>query len=160
MHALILKLVTATLSLVAAVVVAGIMIVSFGDVTARTFARPLSGAYEITEVLVGLMVFAALPLVTYNGKHVTVGFLRTQFERNPALSLAVKIFSRCVVMAVCIFLGGHLWQLGNQFAARKASAIFAGLPLAPFAYFASAMCFLSALAAIIRPDNHPAGEEI
>jgi len=160
MYAKTVALVTSALSVITAAAIFGIMTVSFGDVTARTFARPIGGAYEITVMLVGLMVFAALPIVTYNGKHVAVSLLHSVFKRSPLLNLAVDIFSRAVIMATCLFLGYHLWQLGSQFSARNARAVFAGLPMAPFAYFAAIMCILSALAAIIRPNTAPVGEEI
>ncbi|AVW91987.1 hypothetical protein DA792_13625 [Celeribacter baekdonensis] len=52
-----------------------IMFVSFGDVTMRTFAKPIPGAYEVTEIAVGAMVFAALPIVTLKNEHVSVTLL-------------------------------------------------------------------------------------
>lgn len=148
------------LSGAAAATILGLMVVSFGDVTARNLARPIAGAYEITEILVGAMVFATLPIVTWRGKHVAVGLLAGFIARSRIASLLATVLSRGVTAAVLLFLGYHLWRLGNQFHARHAGAIFAGIPHAPFAWFASVMCFTSALAAIIRPATEIAGEEI
>jgi TRAP-type transport system small permease protein len=138
----------------------GIMSVSFGDVVARMAYRPISGAYELTEMLVGLMVFSALPIVTYQGKHVTVTFLRGLMEKSVVLKVAVIVFSRAVTALVLAYLGLQLWALGIQFAQTKAIAAFAGVPMAPFAYFAAGMCFLAAVFSAIRPNVAPVGEEL
>ena len=147
------------LSMIAAGATFALMTISFGDVAARTFAHALSGAYEITEMLVGIAVFAALPIATWRSKHVTVGFLEPVLQRAPVISLAVKVLARGIVAAICLFLGYHLWLLGNQMWSRNAQAVFAGLPLAPMAWFSAAMCLLSAVAEVLRPTTQIAGEE-
>lgn len=148
------------LSGAAAATILGLMVVSFGDVTARNVARPIAGAYEITEILVGAMVFATLPIVTWRGKHVAVGLIAGPISRSRVASLLVTVLSRGVTAVVLVFLGYHLWKLGNQFHARHAKAIFAGIPYAPFAWFASVMCAASAVAAIVHPKTETAGEEL
>ena len=65
-----------------ALAILALMAVAFADVMMRSFVRPLSGAFELTEVLVGVMVFAALPFVTLSGKHVKVSLLRSLVGKN------------------------------------------------------------------------------
>ena len=137
-----------------------IMVVSFGDVVMRTFARPIPGAYEVTEIAVGAMVFAALPVVTLTKQHISVTLLTTLTSRVTWLRWFVLIFSRAVTMLVLGYLGYRLWLLGNQFDETGTAAIFAGFPLAPFAWFASVMCWLSAIASVIAPYGSEQTEEI
>lgn len=140
---------------VTAIAVAAIMVVSFGDVVMRTFARPITGAYEVTEMLVGFMVFAALPLVTWRREHIRVTFLGGLAMRRPWLRRLLATCQRAGLCLVFAYLAWHLWRLGAQFSAVNARAIFAGLSLAPFAFFASVMCGLSAIAAILAPARRP-----
>ena len=52
------------------------MALTFADVVARyLFNRPLSGAFELTELLLLVLIFAGLPLVSYADEHVTMDFV-------------------------------------------------------------------------------------
>lgn len=126
-----------------------IMIVSFSDVTMRTFATPIPGAYEVTEIAVGAMIFAALPIVTLRNAHVSVTLLSGLKKRFGWFRWLVVLVSRGTAAIVFIYLGYRLWGLGNEFDATGAKAIFASFPLAPFAWFAAIMCWLSALAGFV-----------
>jgi TRAP-type C4-dicarboxylate transport system permease small subunit len=64
------------LGTVAAVVLFAMMALTFVDVTGRKlFSRPVYGAYELTEFLMGMLIFCALPLVTAREGHVTIDVL-------------------------------------------------------------------------------------
>lgn len=137
-----------------------IMFVSFGDVTMRTFAKPIPGAYEVTEIAVGAMVFAALPIVTLKNEHVSVTLLSALTARIAWLRWCVLIVSRGITAIVFAYLGYRLWLLGNEFNATGAAAIFADFPLAPFAWFAGVMCWLSAVAGLIADPEHHQQQDI
>lgn len=130
-----------------------IMIVSFGDVTMRTFAKPIPGAYEVTEIAVGAMVFAALPIVTLKQHHVSVTLLSSITARLVWLRVLVRISSHGVTALAFAYLGYRLWLLGNDFHDTGATAIFANFPLAPFAWFAAIMCWLSAAFGLISASD-------
>ena len=64
------------LGTVAATVLFAMMVLTFVDVTGRKlFTRPVYGAYEITEFLMGMLIFCALPLVTAREGHVSIDVL-------------------------------------------------------------------------------------
>jgi len=126
-----------------------IMVVSFSDVTMRTFATPIPGAYEVTEIAVGAMVFAALPVVTLRNEHVSVTLLSGLKRRHARFHWLILVVSRGLAAVVFVYLGYRLWGLGNEFDAMGAKAIFASFPLAPFAWFAAIMCWLSAAAGCV-----------
>ena len=138
-----------------------LMGVSFSDVILRSLNRPIPGAYEITEIVVGAMVFAALPVVTLRQENVRVTLFRTLAERYRWLDFLFLAASRGVAIAVYLFLAWHLLRLGNQMSTSGARAIFAGFPLAPFAWFAAGMCLLSAAATLFSrkaPETEGVGE--
>lgn len=82
------------------------MILTFVDVMGRyLFNRPVVGIYEITEILMGLAVFGALPLVTYEKGHISVDFL------TKVLPYQVKWIRRTVFSFICSILCAILaWQ--------------------------------------------------
>ena len=138
-----------------------LMGVSFSDVILRSLNRPIPGAYEITEIAVGAMVFAALPVVTFRQEHVRVTLFRVLADRYRWVDLLFTLVSRGVAIAVYVFFAWHLLRLGNQMSASGARAIFAGFPLAPFAWFAAAMCLVSAFATIVSrkaPETEEAAD--
>src|SRR6266849_6455550 len=61
------------LGYVAAVVMLFLMLLTCVDVVGRYFLnKPLTGGFELTEVLLASLIFAGLPLVTLRGDHITV----------------------------------------------------------------------------------------
>ena len=58
---------------VAAALMLCLMLLTCADVVGRYFLnRPLTGGFELTEVLLASLIFAGLPLVTLRGDHITV----------------------------------------------------------------------------------------
>lgn len=98
----------ALLALLAGVLAAAMMVVTTVDVGGRYFFnRPLHGAFEATEVMMGLIVFLALPLATRRREHITV----TLFDH--LLPERVKRAAGLVFGLVCAGVCGLLaWRLG------------------------------------------------
>lgn len=71
---------------VAALVLCAMALVSFADVLMRLLGRPVTGAYELTGLLMGLLIYATLPLVTASDQHVRAGVL--QLWRSAPLALS------------------------------------------------------------------------
>lgn len=60
----------------AALVLFAMMVLTFVDVGGRTlFNHPISGAFELTELMLAALIFLALPLVTASHSHVEVDLL-------------------------------------------------------------------------------------
>jgi TRAP-type C4-dicarboxylate transport system permease small subunit len=96
------------LGICAGVLAAAMMLVTTVDVGGRFFFnRPLHGAFEATEVMMGLLVFLALPLTTRRREHITV----TMFDH--LLPEWVKRGAGLVFGLVCAAVCGLLaWRLG------------------------------------------------
>ena len=66
----------AVLGIAASAILMAMMCLTFVDVVARyVFNRPLRGGFEITELLLLVLIFAGLPLVSHADEHVTMDFI-------------------------------------------------------------------------------------
>lgn len=118
------------------------------DVAGRYFfGAPLQGAFEISELLMGLTVFASLPLATRTESHLTIGLLTEQLQ-GPA-----RRFHRIIILNVSVlslaFIG---WRMGVQTSIFHQSQISTGslrLPIWPVAAVMSVLGWFSALVALV-----------
>jgi TRAP-type C4-dicarboxylate transport system permease small subunit len=107
------------------------------DVIGRyLFNRPLAAGYEMVQALMGLLVFATLPLVSRNNDHIALGLLDTLFSgRVDRLRRAfVHAFSAAVLGFVTWRLAVHASKLA---AGRDVTPVLE-MPLAPIAWFMTA----------------------
>ena len=95
-------------ALAAGVLAGAMMCITVLDVGGRfLFNRPLHGAFEATEVMMGLIVFLALPLATRRREHIVVTLL------DPYLPEWLKRGAALVFGLVCAAVCGLLaWRLG------------------------------------------------
>jgi TRAP-type C4-dicarboxylate transport system permease small subunit len=134
-----------------------LMLVVSVDVTGRyLFNRPLSAGYEMVQVLMGVLVFTALPLVSRTNEHLSLGLLDHRFRgRANRLRLA---FVNAVSAGVLGFLTWRLWAHAGKLAANRDATPVLGFPLAPVAYF---MVVLSAVSVVLlvvlafKPSKEP-----
>ena len=148
--------------LLAGVALFAIMMLTFVDVGGRKFLdTSLPGALELTELLMVAVIFAALPLVSLRGEHVTfdsldmllpAGFRRMQ-----------QALVDLVVAAMLIFLAWLMWDHAGKMAEYGDVTNRLRIPLYPFVYAMSVMCALSALVHLlltVQPvAHHHAGVE-
>lgn len=60
----------------AAFLLFALMILTFVDVFGRTFINaPVPGGYEITEIIMGMLIFVGLPVVCWREEHITIDLL-------------------------------------------------------------------------------------
>lgn len=137
------------LKLIAAVLLLAMMLVTFVDVVGRYFfGHSLNGAYELTEVLLGLIVFAGLPIVTWRSEHVTVDLFTTRLPALPQLALA-----RLAALVTALVLAALAWRLGvtaRDLMGYGDATIFLGIPLGPVAGAMAALSAAGAVAALVR----------
>lgn len=138
------------------------MAVTFVDVVGRYFFNsPLQGSYELTEVMLAVSIFAALPLTTLMREHVTVDLFQPMFRGRAAG--AANVFAALVSATT---LGGFAWRLWVQamdMARYGDASLFLNIPYAPVAIFMAAMSAVSAVCALAllvrRPTNGRAGRQ-
>lgn len=142
--------------LLAAVALFAIMGLTFVDVGGRKFLdTSLPGALELTEILMVAVIFAALPLVSLRGEHVTFDSL------DPWLPPAVRRVQQAVVDLLCAamlaFIAWLMWNKAGQLADYGDVTARLKIPLAPFVYAMSVLCAVTAfvhLMLLAKPVAH------
>lgn len=129
---------------VIAVSMVTMMIVTTADVALRyLFAAPLTGSYEIVQVLLGLAVFSALPLATRYDAHVNIALLDGLFK-----GLAERVRRVIVLLAgavVVAFISQRLWLLGERLMDNNRTIGALELPIGPFALVFSVFAAVTVL---------------
>lgn len=138
-----------TLGLGAALILFALVLVTCVDVVGRYFFNaPLRGAFEMTEILVAALVFAALPLTTERREHVEVDLIAGRLPPglNRLLALGAGLFSAAL-------LATFAWRLASQAMKTAADGAVTNaleIPLAPFGWLAAGSCLVSAVLAALR----------
>lgn len=101
------------LAWVAAALAAAMMFTTFGDVLMRyLFRSPIHGAFEITEVSMGLIVFFALPWTIRRGGNIRVTIL---FDRFPERARRVAtVATELLCAATSAFIAWRVWLFGER----------------------------------------------
>jgi TRAP-type C4-dicarboxylate transport system permease small subunit len=139
----------------AALILFALVLITCVDVVGRYFFdRPLTGAFELTEVLLAALVFAALPLTTERREHVEVDLLTTLLgpRANQLLSAFAGLFSAALLATFAWRLATHAMRSMQDGAVTNALEI----PLAPFGFLAAFSCLVSAFIAFLRGIQPPA----
>lgn len=102
------SILTRALSAVAGLLMFAMMAITFIDVIGRyVFNRPVGATFEIIEIMLGLLIFSAFPLVTRNQDHITVSLFEQFFKGRVGWfqHLFVLVFSAGAVA----FMSFRLW---------------------------------------------------
>jgi TRAP-type transport system small permease protein len=119
------------------------------DVVGRyVLNRPLVGSLELTEIIMSMMIFAALPLVTAKGGHIAVDIA------DHLLPDSAKVWIDRLVNAACVAgLAVLTWRLAIkalQFARYGDSTATLLLPLYPLTWFMAIGTGLTAIVFLLR----------
>lgn len=133
------------LTALVAIVMFAMMILTTADVAGRAlFNAPIRGNFEIITFLLAILVFASLPLITWDESHITVGL----FERWIAGGVR-RILRSVLSAASTLIVGAITYRMWIQAELMAEGQHITGLlewPIAPIAYVMSA---LSALTTVI-----------
>ncbi len=138
----------AALGLVTAGVLFCLMLLTCADVVGRYFFNePVTGAFELTELLLAATIFCALPLVTLREQHVTVDLLD---DFTPDWLLRVQHVAACSVGALALsVLTWRLWVRGDTFLEAGQTTAVLKLKLAPVAYGMSVLLALTVVVLLV-----------
>ena len=121
-----------------------IMALTFFDVIGRKVAgHSIPGSFEITELLMVVVIFAALPLVSQRGEHVMFDSF-DGITPDWLLKIQKGIVSALSGVAM-LGLGWLMWKTGNQFVESGETTAQLQLLKAPFVYGMGVMCALTGL---------------
>ena len=116
------------------------------DVVARyVFSRPIRGAFEVTELLLVVLIFAGLPLVTFAHEHAVMDFVDRVLGARPLVALVRGV--HVVSAAFMALLAWIVWLKADRVMAYRDATDVLRILYGPFVYF---MAVTLALAGIIH----------
>jgi TRAP-type transport system small permease protein len=137
------------LALGAGVALLGLLGLVIFDVVMRYVLRlPFLGAYEMSELLMVLIVFLALPYCAATGGHVAVDVLAPILDRPGFRWLNVLTHLAGALLMAVIAWQGMLYAFGS--AARGEATNMLGIPKQPFELVTAACAALFAIVLLVQ----------
>jgi TRAP-type C4-dicarboxylate transport system permease small subunit len=139
----------AALGIAASAILFCMMTLTFVDVVLRyVFNRPLRGAFEVTELMLLVLIFAGLPLVTHANEHVTMDLIDRWL--SPRLRNALRRLTEAVSALLMFLLTWLMWIKATRIAGYGDTTDVLRIAVGPFVYFMVAMILLSGLLHLAR----------
>ena len=141
----VLKKLFETLSgLLAGLALFAIMVLTFLDVGGRKLLdNSITGSLELTELLMVVVIFGALPLVSERGEHVVFDSL------DPVIPDWLRMVQRALVHLLCasalLALGWLMWKTGGDFMQTGETTAQLKILKAPFIYGMATLCAFTGL---------------
>ncbi len=142
----------------AAIALFALMAVTVVDVVGRYFfSRPLTGAFELTELLLSTVISLGLPLVTLDRAHISVDLIDSLLSRNHIRHLD-RVMSFCSAATFAALAYGVAIQAISSLDAKVQTDILS-IPVSPFIFLDAAMAVLMAWIFLWHgfvpgPDHH------
>lgn len=127
----------------AATLLFSMMALTFLDVLGRYFLNaPVPGGFEITELMLATLIFAALPLVTLSGEQITVDLFDALI---PASVQHLRDAAINFVSALMLFvLSTSMWEKAGEMLNYGDTTAILLIPIYPLVYFMSVMLAFTA----------------
>lgn len=161
MHSTLEKLLRWSSGLMSAIALFTIMWLTLIDVTGRKFFdHSLPGGLELTEILMVIVIFGALPLVSWRGEHVVFD----SFDHLIPLWLK-DLQNRLVELLSALTFAGLAWlmtQRAERFTEYGDTTVYLQFSIAPVAWLMALLLLLTALVHLLFvflpvPDTAPTG---
>ena len=137
-----------------------IMALTFFDVGGRKLlSTSIPGSLELTELLMVVVIFAALPLVSMRGEHVVFDSMDSYLPS--AIRTLQRVLVHVLSAALLIGLAWLMWQTAADFAANGETTAQLKLSKAPFIYGMAVLCAFTGLVhlgLLTRPTDAEPGE--
>ncbi len=139
----------ATLGIASAAILFSMMLLTFVDVVMRYLINyPIRGGFEITELMLLVLIFAGLPLVSHADEHVTMDFIDRILPPRALRVLVRVVHGLCA--AVMFFLTWQVWLKAGKIGAYGDTTDVLRIAVAPFIYFMAAMILLTGLVHVFK----------
>lgn len=129
----------------AAILLFVLMTLTFVDVWGRyIFNAPVSGGFELTELMMAALIFAGLPLVTMEGEHITVDLADFSMSRMLQGFRDALISLACAAMMAV--LSYRMWVKASEQVDYGDVTAVLNIPVAPVTFF---MCGTTAFTCLV-----------
>jgi TRAP-type transport system small permease protein len=126
-----------------------LMALTFADVVLRyLFNRPIRGGFELTELMLLVLIFAGLPLVSHADEHVTMDFVDRILPPKARDLMVRAVHVLCA--AVMFFLAWQAWLKAGKIGAYGDTTEVLRILVAPFVYFMAVMILLTGLVHVYK----------
>ena len=130
------------------------MLLTFVDVVARyVFSRPVRGAFEVTELMLVVLIFAGLPLVSWADEHALMDFIDRLLGARAQRLLVRAVQAACA--AVMFLLAGLIWLKADRIWAYRDATDVLRIVYGPFVYFMAVMLGLAGLIHLYKAVARP-----
>ena len=120
------------------------MLLTFADVVGRyVFSRPVRGAFEVTELMLVVLIFAGLPLVSWANEHALMDFIDRLLGARALRLLRHAVQAACA--AVMFLLAWLMWLKADRIWAYRDATDVLRVVYGPFVYFMAVMLGVSGL---------------
>jgi TRAP-type transport system small permease protein len=139
----------AVLGIAASALLFAMMCLTFVDVVARyLFNSPIRGGFEVTELMLLVLIFAGLPLVSHGDEHVTMDFIDRMLPPR-AVGMLIRLV-HALVAAMFFFLTWQMLIKAGRIAGYGDTTDVLRITVGPFVYFMAAMIALTALVHVFK----------
>lgn len=145
--------VTWVLRVASAAILASMVLLTSTDVVLRYwFNSSIRGAYEITQLLLAMLIFAALPLVSRDDQHVVVDLLSGVLGARVKRILAA--FAQLVCTIVFSGFGWLMWRKAQRVGedADVTAALY--ISIQPFVYFMLVLLIVTVVIHVVKLVAH------
>ena len=126
-----------------------LMAMTFCDVVLRSVANnPIEAATELTRLSMAIMVFAALPLVSWKGQHIVVDLIDPLFSEKLARLRDIIIDLSCGILL--FWPAQRVWVLAERSREFGDVTEYMGLPQYLIGWFIAAFSFLTAATFVFK----------
>jgi TRAP-type transport system small permease protein len=140
------KLLETTCGLLSGAALFAIMALTFFDVGGRKIlSQSIPGSLELTELLMVVVIFGALPLVSQRGEHVVFDSLDNYLPKSVRRAQVFIVHS--LIGVALLGLGYLMFKTGQQFAINGDNTAQLKIEKAPFLY---GMGVLSAITGLVH----------
>jgi len=120
------------------------MLLTFVDVVARYgFSRPVRGAFEVTELMLLVLIFAGLPLVSFTDEHALMDFIDRMLPSRAQRALEGLVQGVCA--AIMFLLAWQVWIKADRIWAYRDATDVLRIVYGPFVYFMAVSIGLAGL---------------
>ena len=124
----------ALLGVVASAILLAMMLLTVTDVVARyVFSRPVRGAFEVTELMLLVLIFAGLPLVSFSDEHAVMDFIDRLLSSRGQRWLERLVQAACAVFM--FLLTWLVWRKADRIWAYRDVTDVLRIVYGPFVYF-------------------------
>ena len=146
------RLLQTVCSVLAALALFCIMLLTFLDVGGRKLLdNSIPGSLELTELLMVVVIFAALPLVSQRGEHVVFDSLDAYLP--PALRRIQSVLVQLLCAATMLALAWLMWRTGGQFLDSGETTAQLKVSKAPFIYGMAVLCAVTGVLHLAQIAN-------